>query len=183
MKCRVFLPRFALAVCALTIYPMLANAGDVSGDIASTTWTAANSPYRVTDIVTIPSGTTLTIEAGVDVVFDADVQFIVEGAIHTHGTESDSVRFYRGVVDTWRGIRISGGDSSSFAYTRISGGNARAPEPNDRGGGLYVAGETTRVSMTNCLVSGNTASMAGGGIANNGAVATLINCYHHWKTN
>ena len=43
-------------------------ATDVSGNISSnTTWSLANSPYIVTGHILVPSGVTLTIEAGVTV--------------------------------------------------------------------------------------------------------------------
>ena len=98
-----------------------APAVEVSGGVATTTWTSANSPYRVTDTVRVTFGDTLTIEPGVDVLFDADVPFIVEGALHARGTASDSVRFLPGAVEGWTGVRIYGPDSSSFRYTRVSG--------------------------------------------------------------
>jgi len=158
----------------------LATGTTIFGDIATTTWTAANSPYRITNGVAIPSGNTLTIEAGVDVVFDADVQFVVEGAIHARGTETDSVRFIKGISQMWRGLRISGGDSSSFAYARISDGNARGDYPDNNGGGVYVSGSETRVSLTNCTISGNSA-MNGGGLYNT-ATVTLTNCVINGNT-
>ena len=63
---------------------------NVSGVVETTTWQAAESPYRVIDTVRVAAGNLLTIEAGVDVLFDADVPFIVDGRIRAVGTESDS---------------------------------------------------------------------------------------------
>ncbi len=34
------------------------------------TWTKANSPYRITGVALLPPGETLTIEPGVDVIFE-----------------------------------------------------------------------------------------------------------------
>ena len=65
-----------LAVLALAT---VAHSTDVSGEITTTTWTAANSPYRVTGAIMVPAGHTLTIDPGVSVMFDADVAFSVEG--------------------------------------------------------------------------------------------------------
>ena len=137
----------------------------VRGTVTTTTWTAENSPYRVIGAVTLPAGNTLTIEAGVNVLFDADVQFVVNGALRVHGTETDSVRFLNGTAAEWGGIRVSGGDSSSFEYTRISDGNADATTPGNRGGGLYASGTGTRVAMSHCVVSGNEATGWGGGLS------------------
>ena len=156
--------------------PLTSN--DVSGTITTTTWTASHSPYRVTGAVTIPSGNTLTIEAGVDVLFDADVQFIVEGALRVHGTATDSVRFLKGTADEWGGIRISGGDSSSFEYARISDGNADATNtPDWDGGALHCTGAGTRLMMAHCVISGNEANGSGGGLAfASSAAADLSYC-------
>jgi len=149
----------------------------VSGTINTTTWTKANSPYRITGTITVPNGNTLTIEPGVDVLFDADVQFIVQGSLHAVGTETDSIRFLKGLAANWRGIRISGGDSSTIAYARISGGNARGSDPDIRGGALYVSGTATRVGVSHSTISGNAAAGAGGGTANyNGTTLTMVDC-------
>ena len=65
----------------------------VSGEIRTTTWTKAGSPYRVTNTIRVPQGQLLTIEPGVDVLFDDDVPFVVEGRIHAVGMQTDSIRF------------------------------------------------------------------------------------------
>ena len=148
-----------------------------SGDITTTTWVAANSPYRVTGQCTVLDGETLTIEAGVEVVFDADVQFNVEGAIDAQGTETDSVWFIPGDSDEWGGIRLSGGDASSFSYTRISGGNADiAAYPGNAGGAVYCKGPDTQLAMDHCVMSGNSASYGGAIHDDNQGAITLTDC-------
>ncbi len=61
----------ATALLAAVTFVAPASATTVSGDVGTATWTAANSPYRVTGAVHVPAGSTLTIEPGVDVLFDA----------------------------------------------------------------------------------------------------------------
>jgi len=108
---------------------------------------------------------------GVDVLFDADVPFVVEGALHAVGTETDSIRFIKGAADQWSGIRLSGGDSSSIAYARISHGHA------ENGGGIYVGGTNTRLGVSDSIISGNTAEWGGGvGVYYGSATVTLTNC-------
>ena len=137
----------------------------ISDTITTTTWTKAAGPYSVVGTVTIPAGNTLTIEAGVDVWFDVDVQFVVEGALRAHGTETDSVRFLPREADEWAGIRVCSEDSSSLEYTRVSGAKG-----NWYGGGIGTGWRFARLAMAHCVVSQNSAVYQGGGIANWGTI-------------
>jgi len=178
LRSRVVL--FLLLPLATSGLVSAARAADVSGIITSTIgvpidiapgdtithWTKAGSPYHVKGTVTIPAFNTLFIEPGADVLFDADVQFVVRGSLYARGTKADSIRFLKGTAGSWRGIRISGGWTSTLEYVRISGGYARGSEPNCRGGGLYVSGVGTWVDIHHSAIVGNRAAQDGGGIAN-----------------
>ena len=66
----------AVTVClalALMVPALCAAETFVGGTITTATWTAANSPYRVVDTLVVPAGEVLTIEPGVDLVFDTDM--------------------------------------------------------------------------------------------------------------
>jgi len=199
---RGYTMRTAYSLLLISALASLAGAAtNVSGPITSdTVWTKANQPYRVAGAITVNSGATLTIQPGVDVLFDADVQFVVQGALHAVGTEADSIRFIKGTAAEWEGIRISGGDSSTMAYARISDAHGDTGE-GANGGGINLSGTGTRLglahmvisgniayngsgvfnnhnatlTMTNCTISGNTASNAGGGLFAR-ATVTLTNC-------
>jgi WD40 repeat protein len=147
----------------------------VAGIVETALWTKANSPYRVTSAITVPAGNTLTVEPGVDVLFNADAQFIVLGSLHAVGTPQDSIRFLKGTAAEWGGIRISGGDSSSVAYARISGGNANNISPGDVGGGISLSGAATRLRLANSVVTGNLATGKGGGVAVSSATVLWMN--------
>ena len=156
---------------------------EISGELATTTWTSEGSPYHVTNTVTVPAGNTLTIEAGVDVIFDADVQFVVEGRLHAHGTETDSIRFLAGEMLQWGGIRISGGDTSTIQYARISGGHARLPDGFEgntagltclNGGGISLSG--SRLGLVHVVLERNRAELGGGIHATGQSLVTLDNC-------
>ena len=56
-------------------------------------WQLGNSPYQITSDVIVDEGVTLTIEAGVEVQFDAGTSLIVDGALVADGTATDSVLF------------------------------------------------------------------------------------------
>jgi hypothetical protein len=156
--------RLLTCFCCLVVATS-ATATDISGPITTTTWTAANSPYRVTDSISVPAGNTLTIEAGVDVLFDVDVPFTVEGAIHSAGIESDSVRFVKGAAAEWGGIRLVGQSGCTFAYTRVSGGHADAGgEWGGFGGGIFSYITSNTLEMSHCVISRNVAEAYGGGI-------------------
>ena len=66
----------------------------VSGVITqSTTWTLAGSPYTVTSDVTVPNGVTLTVEAGVELLFDSEAGLFVHGALRSVGTTAQPITF------------------------------------------------------------------------------------------
>jgi fibronectin-binding autotransporter adhesin len=144
--------------------------------ITTTTWKKAVSPYRISQQTTIAAGHTLTIDPGVDVLLDADVQLVVLGRINAVGTETDSIRFLKGTAVEWGGIRISGGDTSSFAYTRISDGDADNASPGTAGGGIGILGPDTRLSMDHSVLSGNSASYGGALYADSATTVTLDYC-------
>lgn len=77
--------------------------GNVTGD---TVWLAANGPYRVTGDITVPAGSTLTIQAGTTVYFDSNVGLTVSGRLLASGTESQQIRFTRqpGTGNLWRNL-------------------------------------------------------------------------------
>ncbi|MCB9007275.1 MAG: right-handed parallel beta-helix repeat-containing protein [Ardenticatenaceae bacterium] len=67
---------------------------DVGGTIATdTTWTVANSPYIITETVTVEAGVTLTVEAGVTVMTMMDQYLIVQGHLEAVGTAVDPILF------------------------------------------------------------------------------------------
>ncbi len=93
--------------------------------INTQTWTAAGSPYVLAgpNPGWIPAGETLTIEPGVDVLFDfAGDAFWIDGKMEAVGTVSDSIRFLPRAVPEWLGLRFRASpDSSTLAYVRVSG--------------------------------------------------------------
>jgi hypothetical protein len=98
-----------------------ATATDVSGPITTTTWTAANSPYRVTDSISVPAGNTLTIEPGVDVLFDKDVPFTIDGMIRALGSSAGRISFGRGTASAWGGLQMRGPTENLLDHVDVRG--------------------------------------------------------------
>ncbi|WP_420630609.1 hypothetical protein [Candidatus Leptofilum sp.] len=95
---------------------------DVGGSITSdTTWTFANSPYILTDTVTIEAGVTLTVEAGVTIMVPDMGEYLdVQGHLEAVGTAVNPILF-TSIDDlasnNWSGIAVSG--SANFAHATL----------------------------------------------------------------
>lgn len=107
-----FITTFSLT--AILALPLCSIAQTIinSNITADTTWTTTNSPYIVTDTITLMSGVKLTIQPGVTVKFDNNTYLEIKGGIlHAIGTSADSIFFTSN--DTlpspgiWQGIRFT----------------------------------------------------------------------------
>jgi len=95
--------------------PAVAADTPVGGPIISdTTWTLANSPYIVTENVTVTVGVTLTIQAGVVVKFDTNKLLQVDDTLVARGTAANPITFTSSQASPqksdWGGIKFT--DSS-----------------------------------------------------------------------
>jgi hypothetical protein len=91
---------------------------DVGGTLATgvTTWTLADSPYRVTSSIVVPVDATLIIEPGVTVFFEPAMSMTVQGGsasqndgrLIAEGTELARIRFTRtpGATSNWNGLNF-----------------------------------------------------------------------------
>lgn len=112
----VLLGLFALWPTPLQATPRAATA--VTGPITSdTTWTKVNSPYQITGSFTlVPQGRTLTIEAGVEVIFPNTVQFI-NGRLIANGSAAAPILFTstNKTPGSWGGLSVQSGSSGPRA--------------------------------------------------------------------
>jgi hypothetical protein len=90
------------ATLTLTPTPTPTYRTSIGGIISSdTTWAVANSPYKITSTVQIPSGVTLTIEQGVTITMTGTGNmFLLLGTIYAHGTAQAPIIFDGGGSST-----------------------------------------------------------------------------------
>ena len=108
-------------------------ASDITTD---TTWTLANSPYRVTKEIYVKPGVTLTIEPGVTVWVEKELKIHAEGGatIIAKGTPDQPITFDRyrnpstGLAPRWKKIHLHPNSTSYFRYVDFAYGGASSNE-------------------------------------------------------
>ena len=134
--------------------------GNISGVLTDTT-------YIADDYLRVQSGDTLTIEPGATLLFAGNYQLQIYGLLISAGTEADSIRFMPQVsTPSWGCICFdeNSDDNSLLSYCYITGCAL---------GGVNSVGAD--VTISHCLITGNTGGW-GGGIYLNGADVTVSDC-------
>ena len=162
-------------------------AGNVSG-----TWTKVNSPYQVNGNITIPMAQSLTIEKGVQVIFQGQYGINVRGKLVAIGATGDSIRFTRndttGYYKTtagdggWAGIKInnfdfamSNMDTSVFRFCIFEFGKAFGAGDYAVGGALGTI-YADWIKIDDCDFRYNMASDKGGALVLNGNEINVSRC-------
>jgi hypothetical protein len=116
-----------------THQPMAHHARPLSTEIygvitQSTTWTAAGSPYHLTDNVIVTRGVTLTIEPGVTVMSYVEKELKVLGHLEAIGAPTQPITFTsvgEGWNEQWNGLFFDGGTGRlNNVIVRRSGGRS-----------------------------------------------------------
>ncbi len=152
---RIGIVGLALLSVVLTMRLMAAPLGptapatDVSGTITSnTTWTLANSPYRVLSSITVVEGATLTIQPGVRVEFDHYDGLWVDGVLQAVGTQALPIVF-TGSSETpgwWWEIDVRNAGSATLDHVEVAyaGYSSGVGVKKSGSGGLSVQNSTIR---------------------------------------
>ena len=137
-------------------YITVSETNNISGNVGGI-WTAANSPYEISDTITIPPDFTLQIEAGTELLFSEGTCLNVDGILQSVGTAEEQIIFSS---DTeWNGIKIVDSfNDNVIDYSVIS---------KSSDGGLYI--ENSKAIITNNQIIENTAS-------GNAPAIQLVNC-------
>ena len=155
----------------------------------SGTWTLANSPYQINEEITIPDGETLTIEPGVEVIFNGHYKFYIKGRLLAIGTKQDLIIFtaakdvsYKG----WHGIKLvnisSSNDSTIFEYCKFQYGRANTGSGRLNRSGGAINTNINKLRISHCLFQHNMtystsrSESAGGAIAIGGGNPVIEYC-------
>ena len=113
----------------------------------------------------MPTGQTLLIEAGVQVVFYGNFTLEVAGTLTTSGTATQPVIISSASTGTgflsWAGIRLLE-NSGNHLLTHTTISQVAQTDPTINGGAIYANGP--QLTIQNCLIENNTTASNGGGI-------------------
>jgi hypothetical protein len=112
-----------LIILLIIIFNTSFGQTNVSGVIsANTTWTKSNSPYNITGNTQINAGISLSIEPGVQIVFQDNYYLKILGTINSVGTIDDSIIFKSSNSNNWAGILLINSNTSlNLDYSYSSG--------------------------------------------------------------
>jgi hypothetical protein len=154
-----------------SVYRILptARATYVEGAITQdTVWTLVDSPFIVSNDITVNTGATLTIEPGVQVRFADNFSMTVNGRIIADGSNDRMILFtsdnLNGSVGTWGTIIINGIQQSSITNCIIEYGTDGTTFES---GSLNFQNNIVRSNQNGITVNGGSAAIENNEITNN----------------
>ena len=149
--------------------------GNLSGILA-----LADAPFLVTNDINVQSIDTLIIEAGVDIFFENNIIFNVEGTLIAAGSRELMIifrSFGNTIDDTWYGIRITNSNtSSSFKFCIIE---HVAQDFNDQFTNGAIEINNSQAVIENCVIRTNYGRYGGGLSAINSNVSLMNNIFRN----
>ena len=149
---------YFLLIALFTVVSSVFAQTEVSGN-QSGVWTTSGSPYMVEGEIFVQNGDTLTIEAGVEIIFTDNFKFTVYGLLNARGTVNDTITFTAENHSAgWGGIGIeNSGKISNFNYCKFEYGKTSASDYPDNHGGA-VALINSDAHFNHCLFADNDAT-------------------------
>jgi hypothetical protein len=157
---------FILLFAAIILMHSFSSATNIPTGNVSGTWTLAGSPYLIQGAIMVPNDSTLSIEPGVDVIFQGSYKLMVLGRMLAIGSIADSINIT--AADTtvgWLGIQFDNtqttNDSSKFYYCSVQ--YSKTSTSSSKQGALYL--NFSKVIISNCRISNCSANTSVGGSA------------------
>ncbi|MFC1552569.1 CotH kinase family protein [Candidatus Latescibacterota bacterium] len=100
-------------------------------DAGSMTIDSSQSPYRIANIQSVAPGSSLTIEAGVELLMSANASLNISGEIHLNGTPENPIHISAEGGRNWGGIFLDNAAGSSTISNVIIDGASTWENPTD----------------------------------------------------
>lgn len=164
------------ATASTTVAVTTSDGTNLSGSLTTRTLTLAGSPYQVTGDLTVPAGSRLTIEPGVQLRFKGHYKLAVHGRITAQGTTANPILFTAdNPTQGWAGLRLAATSDAGADYlehcilehgNKVGGENGAGPEGSyseNAGGALWI-GSRSNVNVNHNEFRFNKAPAFGGAL-------------------
>lgn len=114
--------KYVIPIFLFLAISISANAStSITSPVISGHWTLAGAPYLINNTVTVNLGDTLTIDPGVEVIFQGNYVLCVEGSLIAVGTAAMPISFHINDTTGWHDVSITAGGWGGifFGYALI----------------------------------------------------------------
>lgn len=152
---------------------------EVSGPLATQTWSIEGSPYILIDDVEVMADETLSIDPGVEILGHQGTVLWVTGSVIAMGTENQPILFSH-IEDEviWDGVRIQEATKPSY-FEHCIFEYASTFHNHIHGGAVNLSGATA--TFRYCLFQYNHSNENSPAIYSNHSYATIEHCVFRWN--